>query len=138
MTAFDTDVLSLFLNATPSYVEKAFAIPVDELAISIVTYEETVRGCFNSIRAAQSHPGKSSLSFAYARLQTVVETLRPFRLLPFNPAADALADSLKRLKTKVGTRDLRIAATCIAANAKLVTRNRKDFQYIAGLNVEYW
>jgi hypothetical protein len=32
----------------------------------------------------------------------------------------------------------RIAASCVVSSAMLVTRNRRDFQSIPGLSVEFW
>ena len=43
-----------------------------------------------------------------------------------------------RQKVRIGTRDLRIAATVISKNGILVTRNLQDFERIPGLRFEDW
>ena len=41
-------------------------------------------------------------------------------------------------KIRVATHDLRIASISIAHRVKLVSRNRRDFDRVPGLDVEYW
>ena len=41
-------------------------------------------------------------------------------------------------KVRVSTHDLRIAAICIDHAATLVSRNRRDFDQVPGLSVQYW
>ena len=50
-----------------------------------------------------------------------------------NRLADLVADGYR-----IGTLDLRIAATAISRNATLVSRNLKDFRRIKDLRVEDW
>ena len=41
-------------------------------------------------------------------------------------------------RVRIATHDLRIAATCVAHAAKLISRNRRDFERVPGLIVEFW
>jgi tRNA(fMet)-specific endonuclease VapC len=45
---------------------------------------------------------------------------------------------LKKQYRRLGTMDLRIAATALSLDSILVTRNRKDFAQITELNIENW
>jgi tRNA(fMet)-specific endonuclease VapC len=47
-------------------------------------------------------------------------------------------ERIKYLKTRVGTLDLRIAATVLANNGILVTANQCHFGQIPGLMLEDW
>ena len=44
----------------------------------------------------------------------------------------------RKKKIRGSTHDLRIAASCVVSSATLVTRNRRDFEHIPGLAVEFW
>ena len=44
----------------------------------------------------------------------------------------------KRLRIRVGTSDLRIAAIAKANGIKLLTRNLRDFRLVPGLDAEDW
>ena len=60
------------------------------------------------------------------------------RLLSYSPAAEGLVQAWRQQKIKVGISDMRIAATCIVHSATLISRNRRDFDLVPGLAVEYW
>ena len=47
-------------------------------------------------------------------------------------------NSLKRVKTNVGTMDLKIASIALANDATLLTRNTNDFGNVPGLRIEDW
>jgi len=69
--------------------------------------------------------------------QTLAD-LREVEVLSFTREAEAFLKQWRRKKIKGSTHDLRIAATCVASSATLVTRNRRDFQRVPGLSVEFW
>ncbi len=56
----------------------------------------------------------------------------------FNEGAATEFDRLKKLKVRIGTMDLRIAAITLAHSATLITRNRRDFEKVPGLNFADW
>jgi tRNA(fMet)-specific endonuclease VapC len=138
MTAFDTDVISDILNGREYYVERAEKIPTAELSLSVAVFEEVMRGRLNAIRQAESGKVKLTVVSAYEMLRKTVENLRHYNLLAFETQCELLLAEWKKRRIKVGIMDMRIAASCIVAGAKLVSRNRKDFDRIPGLNVEYW
>jgi tRNA(fMet)-specific endonuclease VapC len=60
------------------------------------------------------------------------------RVLQHSAIAEAQFQEWRSQKIRVPTHDLRIAAICVAERAKLVSRNRRDFEAIPGLEVEFW
>lgn len=56
----------------------------------------------------------------------------------FNERASRLFHDYRAAKIRLGTMDLRIAATVIAHDGILVTRNRRDFEQVPGLVLEDW
>lgn len=59
-------------------------------------------------------------------------------VLEFDNAAAAEFERLQRLRLRVGTMDLKIAAIALAHQATVLTRNRKDFDQMPNLRVEDW
>jgi tRNA(fMet)-specific endonuclease VapC len=138
MTIFDSDIYSDLVNEVPVVVARASAIPRDEQAITIVTVEEAVRGQLNTIRQAEAGRGKVSLPEAYEFLRDTLEDCGALRIVSYTDAAQTLYQVFKASKIRVGSRDLRIAATAIAHGARLATRNARDFGQIPGLDLEVW
>jgi predicted nucleic acid-binding protein len=59
------------------------------------------------------------------------------QILAYTPDADLHFRFWKQQGMRVSTHDLRIAAICVAHQATLLTRNRRDFERIPGLAVEF-
>jgi tRNA(fMet)-specific endonuclease VapC len=60
------------------------------------------------------------------------------QILAYTSQAESLYQHWKQQGIHVSTHDMRIAAMCVAHNTKLITRNRRDFERIPGLEVEFW
>ena len=76
--------------------------------------------------------------WAYRRLAATARFLSRVQIVDFDEAALQRYEELKKNKLKIGTNDLRIAASVRARNAILVTRNLRDFQQVPGLPLEDW
>ncbi len=66
------------------------------------------------------------------------EFYQAFAVVPFDEAAATRCGELKSQRLKLGTMDLKIAATALTCNALLLSANRKDFERVSGLRVESW
>lgn len=138
MIAFDTDVLSGIMRGYEPFLNKLSNIPVQEQAVPIVVIEEIMRGRLNMIRRAESSSGRLSLEQAYALFERTFKDFQTLEILPYTQAADALVARWRQQKLRLGTNDLKIAAICQSYGATLVSRNRRDFERIPNLDVEYW
>jgi tRNA(fMet)-specific endonuclease VapC len=74
----------------------------------------------------------------YSRLQRQLELYCSIPLLSFSVAAAEKFQELRRQKIRIGTMDLKIAASCLTENALLLTRNAVDFSQIPRLRFENW
>jgi tRNA(fMet)-specific endonuclease VapC len=138
MIALDSDILSLMALGNIEIGERLKDIDPRELAVPIIVLEEKLRGRLNTIRQAEAGKTKISLTVAYQFLETGWKGLQNFPILSFTEAAEERFEVLRSTKLRIGTQDRRIAATCIVHAATLVTRNRRDFEKIPGLTVEFW
>jgi tRNA(fMet)-specific endonuclease VapC len=138
MKLFDTDILTEILLGNPIYAERIVSVPLAEQAVPIVAVEEIVRGRLNSIRRAESARIRLTIDQAYLLFEQTLDDLRNVRIVSFTAQANELLLRWRKQKVKGSTHDLRIAAICIVNSATLVTRNRRDFQRISGLTVEFW
>lgn len=131
----DTDHLTLLRQAHPAVVTRAVLIPRDEIATSVISFEEQVSGWYTAVRKARD---ASKLARAYAGLLEVARTAQIIRIVPFSPEAVSRYFDLKKQHPRLGKMDLAIASIALDINATLVTRNRQDFEQIAGLRFEDW
>ncbi len=74
----------------------------------------------------------------YALLEEHIATFRDLPILSFGTEPSGRFAVLRASKVRVGTKDLRIAAICLANDATLLTRNAKDFALVPGLKFEDW
>ncbi|WYL92993.1 MAG: type II toxin-antitoxin system VapC family toxin [Gloeotrichia echinulata IR180] len=131
----DTDSVSLFQNGHLNVNKHITATSPENIAVTIITFEEQVRGRFNVIKQADS---LDKLVIAYSRLQATYNYFNSINLLAFTQEAANCYAQLLRQKIRIGTQDLRIASIAIANNAILVTRNQRDFSRVPGLQFEDW
>ena len=131
----DTDHLSLLQRGHLQVMKRLSTTSPDEIAISIITAEEQLRGRFLQIR---KFPSGSACVTAYRQLRETIEDLNTLAIVDFDPIAESLAQSLRKQHPRMGTQDRRIAAIAIANNFALVTRNFDDFNPIAGLTLQDW
>ena len=131
----DTDHVSLFQQNYPILTERINAVNPEEIGVTVITLEEQFYGRLNGIRRANS-PEK--LISAYAKLSATWNYFATVNLLDFDLDASNYFAELLRLKIRIGTQDLRIAAVVMSRNAILVTRNRRDFERVPGLRFEDW
>jgi tRNA(fMet)-specific endonuclease VapC len=138
MYLLDTDHLSLLERggaASLSLQRRLEQIPAEEIATTVITYEEQMRGWL--ARAARARTVEQLLT-AYSRLQTHLETFRGIPVIPFDQRAAAEFERLRQARVRIGTMDLKIAAIALAQDATLLSRNRSDFGKVPGLRVEDW
>lgn len=138
MIAFDTNVLTEILLGNDAIVVRAAAIPVHEQAVPVIVIEEIIRGRLNVIRQAEAGKAKIGLERAYDLFQETFSDARRLQILAYTSQAESLYRQWKQQGLRISTHDLRIAAICVAHNAKLATRNRRDFERIPDLAIEFW
>ena len=138
MIAFDTDVLTEVLLGDATYVARAAAIPLHEQAVPVIVLEEILRGQLNIIRQAEAGRASISLARAYELFEETFTDFRRLRILSYTAQAEALYQEWRRQGIRLATHDLRIAAVCAAHAAKLISRNRRDFERDPGLVTEFW
>ncbi len=137
MTLFvlDTDHLSLYQRDAEPLLSKLLSHPPDELAITIVTVEEQLRGRLAQIRKATT---AAHLNECYRWLGETVDQLARLPALYFDDKAVTLYEKLLSQKVRIGTQDLRIASIVLSQKAVLLTRNSLDFSRVPGLQMEDW
>ncbi len=138
MIAFDTNVLTGILLGDETFLAKASAIPAHQQSVPIIVIEEIIRGRLTIIRQAEAGKAKISLERAYQLFQDTFTDARRLQILAYSSTADSIYQRWRQQGIRVSTHDLRIAAICSAHNAKLITRNRKDFELIPDFIVEFW
>jgi tRNA(fMet)-specific endonuclease VapC len=136
MILLDTDTFTLHQlghERVTLRMKAATEIP----AITIVTQIEVLRGRYDALLKAED--GARVLR-AQRGIAASVQHLALFEIVTFDDAAGTEFDRLLATKglRRLGRGDLLIASITLANRATLVTRNRKDFQKVPGLQFENW
>lgn len=137
----DTDHVSLFQNGNPIVTQRIIQKKTENLAVTVITLGEKIKGWLNQINKSNNEPFKpnSRLVWGYKGLRDEIEFFKNIQLLDFDNDAYEWYQLLVIQKLKrIGTQDLRIAAITKSVNGILVTRNMKDFENIPGLILEDW
>ncbi len=111
------------------------ALPSDSIYVSVISYEEQTRGWMAAIASSRSAAAQVA---AYAKLLAQLENYCNLQILPFDPAAAAHYDTLRKEHRRISSPDLKIAAIALVNNATLITQNTRDFEKIANLKIADW
>ena len=77
------------------------------------------------------------MTWAYDGLKDAVGYFNVSNVLGFSSEAQATFINLRKT-TRIGSQDLKIASIVLFHNGILVTRNRRDFERVPGLQIEDW
>lgn len=138
MYLLDTDHLSVLERggATSERLRQRLqAVSPDEVAATVVSYEEQTRGWLSYIARSRSLEEQVT---AYGYLQRHLQVFCAVPLIAFDPTAAAIVQQLQKQRIRIGTMDLKIASIALAQEAPLLSRNVADFQKVPGLRVEDW
>ncbi len=131
----DTDHFSLFERGHPLLGARLSQLSNPEFGITVITAEELMRGRLARIRAAKT---EAKTMDAYNWLEVTVRSIKDMNLFSYDERASQLYNSFRLHRLRVGTQDLRIAASTLAVGGVLLTRNRRDFEQISNLSHQDW
>jgi tRNA(fMet)-specific endonuclease VapC len=103
--------------------ERIIAYPRDEVATTIISFEEQTRGWLAFRARARTLPKQVE---AYRKLKRHLDIYLKIPVLEFDNEAAAEFERTQHLRLKIGTMDLKIAAIALAHDATMLTRNLKD------------
>jgi tRNA(fMet)-specific endonuclease VapC len=138
MYIFDTDHLSLIQRNGAEgkrILGRLAAIEFIEVATTVITYEEQVKGRLLVLAKAKT---LDQQIFAYDGLRQLAVDYQSILILPFSRADGLENNRLRSLYPRLGKMDLKIASIALMQDAILLTRNLSDFGQIQGLKIEDW
>lgn len=114
-------------------------VPATEVATTIVSVEEQMRGWLATIHRCSQAKGSDAIVAAYSHLGSLFIFYSSWRVLPFDRAAFEIVGTFdSKLIRRVGPMDARIAAIAVANRAILLSANLRHFRQVPGLVVEDW
>jgi tRNA(fMet)-specific endonuclease VapC len=135
----DTDHLSVLQweeqPACDILRERLHRFPPDDIATSIVSFQEQVQGWLAFLNRARK-PGQ--IVTAYAKLESLWRWFLEMNVLSYRPEAQTRFAELRRQCPRLKTLDLRIASIALTTSSTLLSRNLRDFRQVPGLSVEDW
>lgn len=126
----DTSIcIALLKGSDKSLSEKIQLLAPSDLSLCSVVKGELLYGARNSRKVE-------------ANLELLSRFFSQFESLPFDDRAAEFYGTMRALLTKsgtpVGANDLLIASIALSNDLTVVTRNRKEFQFIPSLRLECW
>ena len=104
-------------------------------ATTIISAEEQMRGWLAKIHAMKE--AEKQVAW-YDQLAWLIEFLGDWEIIAFDQQAAAEFKRLQRLRLRIGTFDLKIAAIGRVHEALLLSANQRDFGRVPGLRTESW
>ena len=125
----DTDTCSYIVKRVPAVLDRLQRVQMSQVCISVVTKAELLFGVHSA-----PHMPKSAALVSRLLASVRVEALGL-------DAAEQYARIRADLKSKglpIGANDLWIAAHALSLGMVLVTNNVREFERVAGLQIENW
>ncbi|MBS0241656.1 MAG: type II toxin-antitoxin system VapC family toxin [Proteobacteria bacterium] len=137
MLILDTDHISAFMRGSLNAraLRHRLLETSEAYFLTIVTVEEVNRGWLAKINGARSAEARLA---AYGHCADTIEALRSWSILRWTARCETVFEMHGKLRSRVGTMDLRIACIALANDATLLSRNQRDFDKVPGLRVENW
>lgn len=139
MIILDTDhivVLKYAQGADFTTLTTNMAASLDQhFVTTAISLEEQMRGWLALIHRCHDVRGQVS---SYARLNDLVDFFSCWTRLPFDEKAAERFENLRRHRIRIGTMDLKIAATALVHDTLLLSANTRDFEQVPNLRVEDW
>jgi tRNA(fMet)-specific endonuclease VapC len=121
MYLLDTDHLTVLDrggSSAQTLLAKLSKINPNEVATTIISYEEQTRGWLSYIAKATN---LDTQVLAYAKLQKHLAKFKAATVIGFDPTSAREFERLRKLYPRLGTMDLKIAAIAMTTNAILLT-----------------
>lgn len=139
MYLLDTDHVSILQRGSSAEFARLMArcerFAESDIFVSIVSFHEQTRGAHEYVNRAKT---PSAIERGYLMFASLLKDYCVAQVVGFDQVASLAFAELRRKATRVGTMDLRIAATAISRSWTLLTRNSRDFSPVPGLKSEDW
>ncbi len=139
MFILDTDHLTVIQRRSEPAYSSLYArlryTPPGEVCTTIVSVEEQMRGWLSVISRAKRIEQEIA---SYRKLHDLLSFFGSIPVLDLDEAAAERLLQLRRLRLRLGSMDLKIAAIAHSREAILLSRNLVDFRRVPGLQVEDW
>lgn len=139
MFVLDTDHLGIIQVESHPELDRLRArmreYSAEDFYVSIVSFHEQVLGWNAYIQRAKT---AAAVVRGYRRFQGILADFAAMQTLAFDSKAAEVYESLRKQRVRIGTMDLRIAATALARGFRVLSRNTVDFARVPGLQVEDW
>jgi len=138
MYILDTDHLSILDRGgikAQHLLSRLADVNPDEVAVTIISYEEQTRGWLSHIAKARNLEAQVEI---YKELKKQIENYCAIPIIDFDKQSAQEFQRLRKAYPRLGTMDLKIAAIAIVNNATVLTRNTSDFGKIPNLQIEDW
>jgi tRNA(fMet)-specific endonuclease VapC len=135
----DTDHLSILhwqeQPACDRLLARLSQLPADDIATSIVSFQEQVQGWLAYLNRAKK---PAQVVDAYVKLEALWRSFLRMNVLSFTAEAQAVFADVRRRTPRIETMDARIASIALTTGSTLLSRNLRHFRTVPGLVVEDW
>jgi tRNA(fMet)-specific endonuclease VapC len=139
MILLDTDHLTILKYTEhprcAALLARMQATPGEVFATTVINVEEQMRGWLAKIHGLRDFHDQI---LPYSKLAGLFDFFKDWQLIPFDERAADETHRLKKMRLRLGTPDLKIAAIALVQNALLLSANLGDFNRVPGLRVESW